>query len=142
LRRRRGKGIRFRLDNAHVKHLLSEPNIGLTIKLKKLQVRCPNCNLVFPSGFLAESAIQLIGFYYLCPRCRRIFPCRPPQYLEIVDGREERAMKREETFALPLGPRIEISGPDVFELNEEVSVKPGTFMTSDRAIIKYEKKDR
>jgi len=89
-----------------------------------------------------ESATQLIGFYYLCPKCRRIFPCPPPQYLEIVDSRVEKAMKREEVFALPSGSRVEISGPDIFELSKEVSVKPGTFMTSDRAIMKYEKKDQ
>ena len=44
-------------------------------------------------------------------------------------------------FALPHGNRIEISGPDVFELNEEVFAKPGAFLSSDKAIISYKQKD-
>jgi len=43
-------------------------------------------------------------------------------------------------FSLPSGKRIEIAGPDVFELNEEVLVRHGIFMSSDRAIISYKQK--
>jgi len=50
-------------------------------------------------------------------------------------------MEKEEIFALPPGQRIEISGPDVFELDKEVVVKSGAFMSSDRAIIRYKQTD-
>jgi len=50
-------------------------------------------------------------------------------------------MKKEEIFAFPLGKRIEITGPDVYEFNKEVIVKPGTFLSSDKAIISYKQKD-
>lgn len=50
-------------------------------------------------------------------------------------------MKKEEIFALPLGKRIEITGPDVYEFNKEDIVKPGTFLSSDKAIISYKQKD-
>jgi len=110
------------------------------ITLKRLYVKCPNCNLVFPSGFQAESVTQLIGFSYLCPKCRRIVPCFPPEYLEKVNDKFQKAMKKEEMFSLPSGKRIEIAGPDVFELNEEVLVRHGIFMSSDRAIISYKQK--
>jgi len=109
--------------------------------LKRLYVKCPNCNSVFPSGFQAESVTQLIGFSYLCPKCRRIVPCSPPEYFEKVNDKFQKAMKKEEIFAFPLGKRIEITGPDVYEFNKEVIVKPGTFLSSDKAIISYKQKD-
>jgi hypothetical protein len=109
--------------------------------LKKLYVKCPNCEETFPSGFEAESPTQLISFSYLCPKCRSIFPCFSPEYLEKANGEFQKAMTREEILALPLGQRVEISGPGVFELNKEVIVKPGTFLSSDRAIIRYNPKD-
>lgn len=105
--------------------------------LKKLYVKCPNCNFIFPSGFQAESVIQLIGFSYLCWKCRRIVPCSPPEYLEKTKDEFQKAMKKEEVFALPLGKRIEIIGPDVYDFSKEVMVKPGAFLSSDRAIIRY-----
>jgi len=111
------------------------------ITLKRLYVRCQNCNSVFPSGFQAESVTQLIGLSYLCPKCRRINPCFPPEYLEKVNDEFQKAMEREEMFALPSGKRIEIMAPDVYEFTEEVSVPPGAFFTSDGAIISYKRKD-
>src|SRR3989337_3741423 len=107
------------------------------ITLKRLYVKCPNCNLIFPSGFQAESVTQLIGFYYLCLKCGRIVQCSPPDYLERIEGKFKKAMKKEEIFALPQGNRIEIIGPDVYSFSKEVIVKSGAFLSSDRAIINY-----
>jgi hypothetical protein len=109
--------------------------------LKRLYVKCLNCDLIFPSGFQAESVTQLIGFSYLCPKCRRIFPCPPSEYFEKINEKFQKAIKEEEMFALPFGNRIEISGPDVFDLNEEVLAKPGAFLSSDKAIISYKPKE-
>jgi uncharacterized C2H2 Zn-finger protein len=109
--------------------------------MKRLYVKCPSCGHIFPSGFKAESVTQLIGFSYLCPRCRRIFPCASSEYLEKVDENFEKAIKKEEVFALPVGKRIEISGPDVFELDEEVIAKHGVFLSSDKAIISFKQRN-
>ena len=96
--------------------------------LKKLYVKCPNCELIFPSGFEAESPVQLISFSYLCPKCRSIFPCFSPEYLEKSNDEFIRAMTKEEILMFPTGKRIELSGPDVFEFEKEVIVNPGTFL--------------
>ena len=108
-----------------------------TIALKRLYVKCPHCNHVFPSGFQAESVTQLIGFSYLCPKCLRIVPCAPPQYVEKVNDKFQKAMKKEEIFALPSGKRVEIMRRDVYNFSKEVLVKPEAFLSSDRAIISY-----
>jgi hypothetical protein len=108
--------------------------------LRRLYVKCPNCNLIFPSGFQAESVTQLIGFSYLCPKCRRIVPCSPREYLEKINDEFQKAMKKEEAFALPTGNRIEITGPDIYDFSDEVIVKPGAFLSSDGAIISYRQK--
>jgi len=105
--------------------------------LKKLYVRCPGCSNTVPSGFQAESPTQLLGFSYICPKCRRIVPCSPPKYLEEVDDQFQIAMKEEEIFALPSGRRIEIMAPDLYVLNKEVTVRPGALMTSDGAIVVF-----
>lgn len=77
----------------------------------------------------------------MCPKCRSIFPCFSPEYLEKTNGEFKKAMKKEEILMVPSGKRVELSGPDVFELEKEVIVKPGTFLSSDRAIIRYKLKD-
>jgi hypothetical protein len=108
--------------------------------LRRLYVKCPNCGLVFSSGFQAESATQLIGLLHLCQRCHRIVPCYPSDYLEKVGEDYVRAMKKEELFALPPGKRIEITGPDVYDLTEEVMVKLGAFLSSTGGIVCYRPK--
>ncbi|MGD0329801.1 MAG: hypothetical protein ABSB40_05040 [Nitrososphaeria archaeon] len=107
------------------------------MKLKKLYIKCPHCNLIFQSGFQAESVTQLIEFSYLCWKCRRIVTCPPSDYLEKTNEGFERAMKKEEIFALPVGKRIELMGPDVFDFSSEFIVKPEVFLSADRAIIRY-----
>jgi len=103
----------------------------------RLYVKCPYCTSVFPSGFQAESPTQLIGFLYLCERCRRIFPCSPPDYLEKVDGEFRRAMKKEEIFALPPPQGVLVSGPDLFSLGGEVFIESGKRLGSNRAIVVF-----
>jgi hypothetical protein len=49
-------------------------------------------------------------------------------------------MKKEELFALPPGKRIEITGPDVYDLTEEVMVKLGAFLSSTGGIVCYRPK--
>jgi hypothetical protein len=105
--------------------------------MKRLYVKCSSCNHVFRSGYIADSATQLIGFFYICPNCRRIVSCSPPEYLEKVDEGFKKSMKKEEIFAMPPGKRVELMGPDIFELDKEVIVKTGVFISSDRAIIRY-----
>jgi hypothetical protein len=108
--------------------------------LRRLYVKCPNCNNIFPSGFQVESATQLIGLSYLCRKCRKIVPCSPPEYLEKIGDRFEKAIEKEEIFALPIGKRIEITAPDIYELDKEVLVKAEAFLTSTGAIISYTEK--
>jgi hypothetical protein len=62
----------------------------------------------------------------------------------MVDGRFQRAIKKEETFALPSGKRLEITAPGPYELSSEILVPEGSFISSDGAIIRYreEKNDR
>lgn len=105
--------------------------------MKRLHVKCSSCNNVFPSGFRADSATQLVGFFYICPKCNKIVSCSPPEYLEKVNDGFQKSMKEQEIFTIPSGKRVEITGPDVFELDKEVIVKPGVFLSSDRAIIRY-----
>lgn len=105
--------------------------------MKRLYVKCSSCNHVFPSGFSADSATQLIGFFYVCPKCGKIVACSPPEYLEKVNEGCQKSMKEEEIYAMPSGKRVEIMGPDVFDLDREIVVKPGVFLSSDRAIIRY-----
>lgn len=105
--------------------------------MKRLYVECLNCNFVFPSGFCAESPTQLIGFFYICPKCQRVVSCPPPAYLEKVNEEFEKSMKKEEIFAMPPGSRVEIMGPELFRFDKEVIVKTGAFLSSDRAIIRY-----
>lgn len=38
---------------------------------------------------------------------------------------------------MPSGARMEIEGPDLFDFGEDLVVKPGVFLTSDRGIVKY-----
>jgi len=106
--------------------------------MKRLYVKCPKCSFIFPSGFRAESATQVIGFFYLCPKCRRIVPCAPPEYLEKVNEEFKKMMRVEEIFALPIGNRLEIMGPDLFPFSSEILVKRGVFLTSDKGIVRYE----
>jgi len=106
----------------------------------RLYVKCPNCNNHFPSGFKAESATQLMGFSYLCQKCRSIIPCPASDYFRKVNAQFERAIKKEEIFALPRGRRIEFSGyggEDLHELAKEVLVPPGVLMTSYRVIVVF-----
>ena len=103
----------------------------------RLYVKCPYCNSIFRSGFQAESPIQVIGLLYLCEECRRIFPCPPPNYLKKVDDNFEKAMKKEEVFALPPAKGVLLSGPDLFELKKEVILRPGTRIGSSKAFIVY-----
>jgi len=104
----------------------------------QLYVKCPNCDSIFPSGFQVESATQLLGFSYLCQKCLSIFSCPSTNYLQKVDGEFRKAMKKEEMFVLPTSlKRVEISGPDLFELDREVLVRDGAFLTSDRAIVVF-----
>jgi DNA-directed RNA polymerase subunit RPC12/RpoP len=85
----------------------------------RLYVKCPYCSSIFPSGFKAESPIQLMEISYLCEKCRRIFPCLPSNYLKKVDNDFQRAMKKEEVFALPPEKGILLSGkPDLFVLKK------------------------
>ena len=110
------------------------------IALKRLYVECPNCELIFPSGFQAESATQLLSFSYLCPRCRHICSCLSSEYLEKIGEAFQRALKEEEVFAFPGGKRIAIEGPDIFELNKEVLANSGNFLFSNKAIISFKEK--
>jgi len=105
--------------------------------MKRLYVKCSSCSYVFPSGFKAESATQLVGFFYICPNCRKIVSCSPPEYLEKFNEELKKSMKDEESFATPFEKRVEIMGPDVFDLDKELVVKSGTLLSSDRAIIRY-----
>lgn len=107
------------------------------MRSKRLYVKCPNCDLIFPSGFQAESVTQLIGFSYLCWKCRRIVPCPPSEYLEKINDKFQKAIKKEELFTLPSGKRIEIMAPDIYDFSKEVIVKHGVFLSSDGAIIRY-----
>lgn len=107
--------------------------------MKRLHIKCPTCGLVFPSGFCTESPTQLIDLNYLCPKCRSIVPSDPPDYLEYVGGKFRRAMKKEEVFAFPYS-RIELSGPDIFELTKEVRVPESRFVWGDKAIIMFREK--
>ena len=106
----------------------------------RLYVKCPYCDSIFPSGFQAESPIQLIRLLYLCEKCRRIFHCPPQNYLVKVDGNFQKAMKKEEVFALPPEKGVLIEGPDLFELLGEVILKSGTRVGSNRAFIVYKGK--
>ena len=109
---------------------------------KRLYVKCPSCRHVTASGYKADSPTQLIGFSYLCLECGSIFPCGPPDYLEKINDKFIKAMKDEEMFVLPQGPRILIQGPDLFPLNQEVIVKSGAILVSDRAIGSFKPKER
>ena len=111
------------------------------IALKRLYVECPNCKLVFPSGFQAESATQLLGFSYLCPKCRRICSCLSSEYLEKIGENFQKAIREEEVFLLPYGKRIAMEGPDIYELNREVVANFGNFLFSNKAIISFKQKD-
>ena len=104
----------------------------------RLYVKCPSCNSIFPSGFQAESPTQLIGLLYLCEKCRRIFPCSPPNYLKKVGSKFEKAMKKEEMFALPPSKGVLLSGPDLFEFKiGEVFVRSGARLGSDRVFVVF-----
>lgn len=104
----------------------------------RLHVKCPYCKSIFPSGFQAESPIQLLGISYLCEKCRRIFPCSPQNYLKKVDNKFEKAMKKEEVFALPPEKGVLLSGkPDLFGFNKEVILRSGTRIGANRAIIVF-----
>lgn len=104
----------------------------------RLYVKCPYCNSIFPSGFKAESPIQLLGISYLCEKCRRIFPCPTSNYLKKVDNDFQIAMKNEEVFALPPEKGILLSGgPDLFVLNKEIILNSGTRIGSNKAFIVF-----
>jgi len=107
----------------------------------RLYVKCPNCDNIFPSGFKAESATQLIGFSYLCQECLRIIPCPASNYLRKVNEQFERAIKKEEIFALPTYlKRVEFGGyggEDLHELVKEITVPPGVLMSSYRVILVF-----
>lgn len=107
----------------------------------RLYVKCPNCDNNFPSGFKAESATQLMGFSYLCQKCLSIVPCPASNYFRKVNEQFERAIKKEEIFALPTDlKRIELSGyggKDLYELNKEITVPSGVLMTSYRVIVVF-----
>jgi len=57
--------------------------------------------------------------------------------LEKVDGSFQKAMKKEEVFALPPEREILLKGPDLFELTKEAVVKAGVRVRSNRAFIVY-----
>ena len=107
--------------------------------MKELYVKCKYCNLIFKSGFQAISATQVIGFFYLCPKCNRIVLCDPPDYLEKINNEFRKMMADEEIFIIPSGGRVEVQGPVVYNFSDEVKVKAGAFVTSDKAIVRYEK---
>ncbi len=109
---------------------------------KRLYVKCPSCGHITASGYKAESPRQLIGFSYLCTECESVFPCGSTDYLEKINEKFYKAIKEEEIFALPNGPRILIQGPDLFALDEEVIVKSGVILVSDRAIVSFKPKER
>ena len=103
----------------------------------RLYVKCPSCNSIFPSGFQAESPTQLIGLLYLCEKCRRIFYCSPPNYLKKVGGKFQKAMKKEEIFALPPSKGILLEGPDLFELKGEVFLASEARLRSNKGFIVF-----
>jgi DNA-directed RNA polymerase subunit RPC12/RpoP len=103
----------------------------------RLYVKCPYCNSIFPSGFQAESPIQVLGLSYLCEKCRRIFPCPPPNYLKKVDGNFEKAMKKEEVFALPPAKGVLLSGLDLIEFKKQVILRSGTKVGSNKAFVVF-----
>jgi hypothetical protein len=105
--------------------------------LKRLYVHCPICNATFPSGFQAESSTQLLNFSYLCPKCRSIVSCSPPEYLEKVGDEFQKAIKKEEIFAYYPSKRIAFSGifDKLFELNKEVQVPNGVCIVSDGVFL-------
>lgn len=107
-------------------------------------MKCPNCNNIFPSGFKAESATQLMEFSYFCQECLNIVPCPASDYLRKVNGQFERAIKKEEIFALPPGlERMELAGyggNDVHVLERELIVPPRVLLTSYRVIVAFKGK--
>ena len=108
----------------------------------RLYVKCPYCNSIFPSGWQAESPIQVLGLSYLCEKCRRIFPCPPPNYLKKVDGNFEKAMEKEEVFALPPEKGVLLSGkPDLFVLKKEVILRSGTKIGANKAFLVFRGED-
>lgn len=105
--------------------------------MERLYVKCPSCDSIFPSGFKAESPIQLIGLLYLCKKCHRIFFVPPSNYLKKVNGEKyQKAMKREEIFSLLPSKGVLIRGPDLFELKTEVEVKSGRRLGSSRGFAR------
>lgn len=68
-------------------------------------------------------------------------PCNPPEYLEKVGEEFKKAMKKEEVFTLPLSFfRVFLSGPDIYNFNNEVKLKEGGILVSDKAIVSYMEK--
>ena len=103
----------------------------------RLYVKCPYCNSIFPSGFQADSPIQLIGMSYLCKKCLLIFPCPAPNYLEKVEDGFKKAMKKEEVFSLPPEKMILLDGKDLFELDKEIILPSGTRIASNKPFVVF-----